>query len=142
MENWQLLAVIGIGFLLVELFTPLLFFLNFAVACFFTAIIAFFVFDWNILIPITVVVSIVLLKFVRPILMRSRNGNKKTGIQEKYIGKIAKVIEPVSVTKGTVAIYDERWSARVEVDEEIQIGEEVKIIKNDGLIFYVEKHKN
>ena len=42
MVLWQLLAVCGIAFLILEMFTPSMFFLNFALASFITAILSFY----------------------------------------------------------------------------------------------------
>lgn len=139
MEYWQLLVIAGIIFIIVEMFTPVMFFLNLAMACFVTALIAFFIVDWNVLIPIFVMFSAMFLLFLRPILVRTRNGGQKTGVEEKYIGKIAKVVEIVNATNGVISIYDERWNARSESGEEIPIGAEVKIIRNESLTLFVEK---
>lgn len=49
------------------------------------------------------------------------------------------MIEPVTKTTGAITIYDERWNARVDNDEEIPAGSEVRIIRNDSLIMYVER---
>lgn len=139
MLNWQLLIIAGILFLIIEIFTPMFFFLNFAIACFLTAILALFVVSWNILIPTFVALSAVFLFFLRPLLIKTRNGDKKTGVEEKYIGKIAKVVETVTLTSGVVSIYDERWNARSNTGEEFEVGAEVKIVKNESLLFFVEK---
>lgn len=139
MEYWQLLVIAGIIFIIIEMFTPVMFFLNLALACFATALVAFFVVDWNILVPIFVVCSAIFLLFLRPILVRTRNGGQKTGVEEKYIGKIAKVVETVNATNGVISIYDERWNARTESGEEIPVGAEVKIIRNESLTLFVEK---
>ncbi len=69
-----------------------------------------------------------------------KNKNYSTGVEEKYIGKTAKVIEEISKNNGVISIYDERWNARTINDETINIGEEVTIVKNESLIFYVEKY--
>lgn len=139
MLNWQILIIVGIIFLIVEIFTPVLFFLNFALACFVTAIVAIFIVSWNYLIPIFVVLSAVFLLFLRPILIKSRGAEKKTGVEEKYIGKIAKVKETVTTNSGVINIYNERWEARSNTGEEIPAGAEVKIIRNESLILFVEK---
>ncbi len=68
-----------------------------------------------------------------------KNKNYSTGVEEKYIGKTAKVIEDISKNSGAISIYDERWNARTLTDEFIKVGDEVKIVKNESLIFYVEK---
>lgn len=64
---------------------------------------------------------------------------KETGMEGKYIGQIVKVIEPITKYSGAITIYDERWEARVESDETIPAGSEVKIIKNESLVLTVEK---
>jgi inner membrane protein len=139
MEHWQLFIITGIVFVIVEMLTPVMFFLNLALACFVTAVFALFMVDWNILIPIFVCFSALFLMFLRPILTKIRVTEEKTGVEEKYIGKIAKVLEPVTLTKGVVSIYDERWTARSVSGEQIEVGAEVKIIKNESLLLYVEK---
>lgn len=140
MEYWQILGIVGVVFVIIEILTPVLFFLNLALACFLTAIVAFFVIDWNILLPIFVVASAIFLFFLRPLLLKSRgNGDKKTGVEEKYIGKTAKVLETVSPSGGVVSIYDERWNAKGISPDEIEAGTQVRIVKNEGLILYVEK---
>lgn len=139
MVHWQFLLVIGVVFLIIEMFTPIMFFLNLALAAFLTAIVAFYVVDWNILVPIFVVASAIFLLFLRPILIKKRENGQKTGVEEKYIGKIAKVVETVTTQSGVVSIYDERWNARSSTGEEIPVGSEVKIVKNESLLLYVEK---
>lgn len=139
MQHWQFLVIAGVVFLIIEMLTPVLFFLNLALACFITAVLAFFVFDWNVLIPAFVVFSAIFLLFLRPLLIKTRTNGQKTGMDEKYVGKIAKVTETVTKTSGLVSIYDERWTARTETDEEIPVGAEVKIIRYEDLILYVKK---
>lgn len=139
MEHWQLILITGIVFIIIEMLTPVMFFLNLALACFITAIFALFLIDWNILIPVFVVFSAIFLVFLRPILTKIRIKEEKTGVEEKYIGQLAKVVEAVTSTNGVVSIYDERWTARSASGEEIEVGAEVKIVRNESLILYVEK---
>lgn len=139
MLHWHLLVIVGILFLIVEIFMPMFFFLNFAIACFLTAILALFIPSWDILIPVTIALSAVFLMFLRPLLLRSKNGDKKTGVEEKYIGKIAKVTDTITSHSGVVSIYNERWEARSENGEEIPIGKEVKIVRNESLLLFVER---
>lgn len=139
MDIWQILLISGILFLIVEMFVPMVFFLNFALACFITAFVAVFIIDLNYLIPVFVVFSGLFLIFLRPVLVKKRNGAKKTGVEEKYIGKIAKVTNTVTANNGVVSIYNERWEARSETGEEIPEGTEVKIVRNESLVLYVEK---
>ncbi len=139
MEYWQILVIMGIIFIIIEIFTPVIFFLNFALACFLTAVVALFISDWNILIPVFVVFSAAFLMFLRPLLIKSRNSNQKTGVEEKYIGKIAKVTNTITSTSGVISIYNERWEARSNTGEEIPADSEVKIVRNESLVLYVEK---
>lgn len=141
MQYWQLLIITGIIFLIIEMLTPVMFFLNLALACFITAIIALFLVDWNVLIPIFVVFSAIFLIFLRPILIKNRENGKKTGVEEKYIGKTAKVTETVTENSGVISIYNERWEARSETGEEIPAGSDVKIVRNESLILYVKNEK-
>ena len=138
MQYWQILIITGLVFIIIEMFTPMMFFLNLALACFMTAIFAFFIIDWNILIPVFVTFSAIFLLFLRPFLIKTRTNGQKTGVEEKYIGKIAKVTDTVTLNKGVISIYNERWEARSNTGEEIAIGSEVKIIRNESLILYVE----
>lgn len=140
MLPWQILILFGVIFIIIEIFTPVMFFLNLALACFTTAAVAYYIFDWNILVPIFVVSSAIFLLFLRPILIKTReNEGTKTGVEDKYIGNIAKVTETITSTSGVVSIYNERWEARSNTGEEIPAGNEVKIVRNESLVLYVEK---
>lgn len=140
MVYWQIFAVAGILLLILEMFTPAMFFLNFALAAFVTAVFALYFHSWNILVPIFVILSALFLFALRPFLVRKKSDKStETGMESKYIGKIVKVIEPVSEFSGVVTIYDERWEARSENKEEIPTGVEVRVIKNEGLVLYVKR---
>jgi len=140
MEMWQLLVIIGLIFLVLEMFTPVLFFLNFAIAAFFTSLGAVYIHNVSILMLIFVLLSLLLIWFLRPLLVK-KNHNKElsTGMEAKYIDKIATVLDPVSQFKGTISIYDERWDARTFDDEIIEKGVKVRITQYDSLIMFVEK---
>lgn len=139
MLHWQLLILVGIVFLIIEIFTPVMFFLNLALACFITAFIALFIADLNYLIPTFVIFSLIFLLVLRPILIRKKENGEKTGVEEKYIGKIAKVTDTITSNSGVISIYNERWEARSNLGDEIPIGAEVKIVRNESLILFVEK---
>ena len=142
MIMWQLLVILGLVFLVLEMFTPMLFFLNFAIASFITAIASFIITNINILMLIFVVLSLLLLWFLRPLLVKSKNQkNSNTGMKSKYIGQTAKVIEEVTSDSGVISIYDERWNARSINNEIIPIGSIVEIIKHESLIMSVKLKK-
>lgn len=141
MTLWQFISVCGIVFLILEMFTPSMFFLNFALASFLTAIVSYFVKVPYILVIIFVVLSFVSFLFLRPILVRKFCKSKETGIQGKYIGKIAKVEQDVTSSSGVINIYGERWEARSENGNTICQGSEVEIIRNESIIMYVSEVK-
>ena len=140
MFMWQVWLIIGILFLIFEIFTPAMFFLNLSISALLVAGLALFVTNLSAQIIIFVVLSVIALLLLRPVFMNMKTEkSQQTGIQDKYIGKTVKVIEPITKSSGVITIYGERWEARTDSDEEIVIGSEVKIIRNESLIMYVEK---
>ena len=139
MLAWQFLCVVGIAFVILEIFTPSMFFLNFALAAFITAGFSLITLNKFALVIVFFMLSFLSFAFLRPILLRRNSKDTETGIEGKYIGKIAKVTEEVTAERGVITIYGERWDARTENGEVISIGSEVKILRNDSLIMYVTK---
>lgn len=140
MVLWEIFAIAGLAFLILEMIVPSMFFLNLALAGFVTAVVALFVKSWIILTFIFVVLSILSILLLRPILIKQKESKEKeTGMEGKYIGQIVKVIEPVTKFSGAITIYDERWEARTDSDETIPVGSEVRIVKNESLVLTVEK---
>ena len=140
MVLWEIYAISGLAFLILEMVVPSMFFLNLAFAGFITAIVALFIKSWIVLTFIFVILSILAILLLRPILVKQKEAKEKeTGMEGKYIGQIVKVIEPITKYSGAITIYDERWEARLESDETIPAGSEVKIIKNESLVLTVEK---
>ena len=137
---WEIFAIAGLVFLILEMLVPSMFFLNLAIAGFITAIVAVWITNWITLIILFTILSILSIVFLRPILIKNKKDKEnETGMEGKYIGKIVKVIEPIDKSSGAITIYDERWNARANVDEPIPTGSEVKIIKYDSLVLTVEK---
>ena len=136
---WQFLCVIGIAFVILEIFTPSMFFLNFALAAFITAGISLITLNKFALVLAFFLLSFLSFVFLRPILLRRNSKDTETGMEGKYIGKTARVTEEVTAECGVITIYGERWEARCENGEIISIGAEVKILRNDSLIMYVAK---
>ena len=140
MVLWEMFAIIGLAFLILEMLLPTMFFLNLAIAGFITAIVGVFITNWITLTVIFVLLSLLSIIFLRPILVKNKQSKEQqTGLEAKYIGKEVKVIETVTKISGAITIYDERWEARVLNGEDIPAGSMAKIIKNDSLIMYVEK---
>lgn len=139
MLAWHFLCVIGIAFVILEIFTPSMFFLNFALAAFITAGISLITLNKFALVLAFFLLSFLSFVFLRPILLRRNSKDTETGMEGKYIGKTAKVTEEVTAERGVITIYGERWEARCENGEIIPAGTEVKILRNDSLIMYVAK---
>ena len=135
---WQILAICGIAFLILEMFTPSMFFLNFSLASFICAVFSLYTKNPYVLVVAFFVFSFVSFIFLRPIIMRKLNKSQETGINSKYIGKIARVEQDVTESSGVITIYGERWDARSENGSTIQKGGEVKIVRNESIIMYVE----
>lgn len=139
MVLWEFLVVCGIGFIILELFTPSMFFLNFAVAAFVTAIVSLFTTKMITLVLVFFILSFLSFIFLRPLLLKKMSKETETGVNDKYIGKTAKVVEEINENGGVISIYDERWNAKSEDGSVISAGTNVQITKNEGLILYVKK---
>lgn len=135
---WQIWCIAGVILCIIEIFTPAMFFLNLGFACFIAAISAAFGLDgvWQVL--VFGVFAAIFLIWLRPFLMKQKHSGTPETI-EMYIGKIANVIEKVTPLGGKIAVYGEQWQAKSINDEEFAPGEQVKIVKNDSIIMYVEK---
>ena len=142
MLAWQILSIAGIIFIILEIFTPSMFFLNFALAAFLTALASLYTTKIIFLTLIFFILSFLSFAFLRPLILRRTNKETETGISDKYIGKIAKVIEEVSEFKGVIGIYGERWEARSIDKAVLPEGTEVKIVKNESIVMFVEKLNN
>ncbi len=137
---WQIILGIGFIFLILEMFTPTMFFLNFSISAFICAILSLYIKNVYFLIVVFSILSVVLIFTLRPLLVRkTQNKNLETGINAKYIGKTAKVIEKIDSNSGAITIYDERWQAKSKNNETFEVNEIVKIVSFEGIVAYVEK---
>ena len=139
-ELWMFYIVLAVVSVLIEVFIPTFFCINFAFAGIITALISIFWGDFYITMSIFLVLSLISIIFIKPMLEKYFKKGANADFNEQYIGKIVKVIEPVTCNKGAVTIYDERWEARVkDSNVTVDIGCDVKITGNDSLILFVEK---
>lgn len=139
MSMWQFLSICGIIFLILEMFTPSVFFLNFSLAAFLTAVVSLVVDNLYALAIIFVVLSFVSFWLLRPIIIGKFNKSKETGLNSKYIGKVVKADQEINEYSGAIQIYGERWDARSEDGSVIPQGTDVRIVRNESIIMYVEK---
>jgi len=139
MHLWQLLSIIGIVFLILEIFTPSMFFLNFSLAAFICAGVSVWIKNPFALTVIFFVLSFASFAFLRPVIMKRFSKETETGVNSKYIGKTLKTDVDITDNSGVINIYGERWEARSENGTLIPSGSEVKIVRNESIIMYVEK---
>ena len=141
MVHWQIFLIAGVVSLILEMIVPSMFFSNFVISGVLTAIISLWVTDITVLVIDFAVIALLSIILLRPFLLKTLKSSKEkeTGVKSEYIDQIAKVVQPVNKFAGVITVYDERWEARVENDDEIPEGTEVRIIKNDSLIMYVER---
>lgn len=139
MHLWELLGIVGIAFLILEMFTPSMFFLNFALAAFITSGISVFLKNPYALVIIFVILSFVSFAFLRPVLKKCFCKSKETGLNSKYIGQTAKAETEITENAGVITIYGERWEARSEDGSVVPPNSEVKIVRNESIVMYVTK---
>ena len=75
---------------------------------------------------------------MRPILVKKFSKSKETGLKSKYVDQIAKAEEDIAENSGVISIYGERWDARSENGTFIPKGSDVKIVRNESIIMYVQ----
>ena len=139
MEIWQIWCVVAFIFIIVEILTPAMFFLNLAFASFIVSFLAYFNLDITLQVILFAVMSLVGILVLRPYMLKKETKIQKTGIEEKYINKYAKVIEEINEFQGAITIYGERWLAREKNNNVVSVNDEVKIVANEGTLFIVEK---
>ena len=140
MATWIIFLIIALLFLIAEIYTPTMFFLNFSVASICCALFSLLTDNYNILIPLFVVISILSILFLRPFLNINPNKEKKEYFESQYVGKDATAITEITPFSGRISIYDENWEARLndENAKPIAKGKKVSIIRHTDLIMYVD----
>jgi len=141
MSIFIVFMIIALIFFIIEIYTPTMLFLNFALAAAICSILGLFIHSFNILVPIFVVLSILFLLFLRPLFNINPNKDAEHTIDSPYIGKQATAITNINAFSGRVKVYDEDWEARTSSDDvpEIAKGAKVTIIRHDDLTMYVEQ---
>lgn len=145
MNLWLILLIVSVAFLIMEMFTPTLFFINLSIAAAISAFIAYCGYSGTVITFVFLIISIATIGLIRPFLLEKMNSKQHaTGMDDKYIGKSAKVVAAVTKTEGRVSIYGEEWQAKLSPDStetSVEVGEQVKIISYDSIIFTVDKIK-
>lgn len=141
MSAWLVFLIVAIIFLMAEIYTMTVFFLNFSAAAVICALLGIGTDNYNVLIPIFCVLSILFILFLRPFLNINPKKDKEHSFESQYIGKIATAITEINEFSGRIKIYDEDWEARTN-DENAPIikkGAKVTIVRHNDLTMFVEK---
>ena len=141
MATWIVFLIVALLFFIAEIFTPTMFFLNFAAASTVCAFLGIFTDNYNVLIPIFAILSIIFILFLRPLLNINPQKMNEDSIDSQYINKIATATTNITAFSGRIKIYDEDWEARLLSEDapEIKEGSKVKIIRHNDLTMFVEK---
>jgi membrane protein implicated in regulation of membrane protease activity len=141
MSAWLVFLIVAVIFFFVEIYTPTMFFLNFALASLICAFLGIFTDNYNLLVPVFVILSIVFILFLRPLLNLHPQKTASKKFESQYIGQLATAITDITAFSGRIQIYDENWEARLadENQADIKKGSKVTIIRHDDLTMYVEK---
>lgn len=140
MSAWIVFLIAAVIFFIVEIYTTTMFFLNFAFAAAICSIFGIFTENYNVLIPIFVILSVIFLLFLRP-LFNIHAKNKTKNLDSQYLNQQATALTDINAFSGRLKIFDENWEART-LDEDaptIKKGTKVKIINHNDLTMYVEK---
>lgn len=141
MSAWIVFLIISLICFIAEIYTPTMFFLNFAIAGIVCTVLALLTDNYNVLVPIFTILSILFILFLRPLLNINPKKEKEHTFESQYIGKVATAITDINAFSGRLKIYDEDWEARTtnESAPEIKKGSKVTILRHDDLTMYVEK---
>ncbi len=141
MSAWLVFLIVAIVFFIAEIYTPIMFFMNFAAAAVVCALLGIGTDNYNILIPIFCVLSILFILFLRPFLNINPKKEKKHSFESQYVNQMATAITDITEFTGRIRIYDEDWEARLATPDspEIKKGSKVTIVHHDDLTMYVEK---
>ena len=141
MSAWLVFLIVAVIFFFVEIYTPTMFFLNFALASLICAFLGIFTDNYNLLVPVFVILSIVFILFLRPLLNIRPQKTASKKFESQYIGQQATAISDITAFSGRIQIYDENWEARIadENGADIKKGAKVNIVRHDDLTMYVEK---
>lgn len=141
MEFWMFFLIISLVAVVIEIFLPSMFCINFAFAGIITAVVSIF---WDAslakLVLLFAILSLLSIIFIKPMFVKILKKDTNADFNDQYIGKVVKCIENINTQSGAVTVYDERWEARLNQDgEEIPAGQDVRIVRNDSLVLYVER---
>ena len=143
METWHIWIIIGIAFLVWEIFTPGFFVASIGVGAFLAAITSYFGGGATYQIVSLIIGALITFLFIRPLFIwyqKSKGDNRETGTYA-LIGQTALVLESIknSTNEGRVKIGGEEWKACSSGGDDIAEGDLVVVEKIEGATVFVKK---
>lgn len=141
MELWIFWAILGIIFLIFEMFNTTFFLIGMAIGAFVSSALSYYQFDLFWQIAAFALLSLIFTIYVRPLFkgfLKSSAPND-TNV-DKYKGQKAKVIVKInnSENTGRIRVFDEEWFAQSLDKSVIEVGELVEIKYIESMTAYVE----
>ncbi len=134
-------GVLFLLFVVIELATVNLVTIWFAIGALITLFVSYFI-KVNVLIQtvIFIVVSLISLLLTKPIIRKFKVVNFEPTNSDRYIGKKGDVIKRITPKeKGEVKVLGTVWTATS--DETLEVGDEIEVVKIDGVKLIVKKEE-
>lgn len=143
MEIWHIWIIIGIAFLVWEVFTPGFFVASIGVGAFFAAITSYFGGGATYQVISIIIGALITFLFIRPLFLwyqKSKGDNRETGTYA-LIGQTALVLESIksNTNEGRVKVKGEEWKACSSCGDNIEEGDLVVVEKIEGATAFVKK---
>lgn len=133
LELWVIWIIIGLLFMIIEIFTPGFYFMSVGVAAIFTGLIGFFIPNPIVQLGLFAILCFILFVYLRKLALKFFITNNIETNAMALVGKRAKVTQTIlRDEKGYVKVSGEEWVAISEEERDFEIGEKVKIVKIDG----------
>ncbi|MBP6961892.1 MAG: NfeD family protein [Thermotogae bacterium] len=133
--------ILGVLFLIAEIFTPSFFIMWFGIGSFAAMLVAF-LFENSVLYQaiVFIVVSLIFVLFTRKMAQKMSGKPSRLISQDEMIGKEGVVSETITADggKGLVRINKDIWRARSLKDQEILSGAKIKVIELKGVTVTVD----
>ncbi len=133
--------ILGVLFLIAEIFTPSFFIMWFGIGSFAAMLVAF-LFENSVLYQaiVFIVVSLIFVLFTRKMAQKMSGKPSRLISQDEMIGKEGVVSETITADggKGLVRINKDIWRARSLKDQEILAGAKIKVIELKGVTVTVD----
>ena len=137
--SWEILSVIGVGFIIFEIMAPTFYFLPIGVSFLVAAGVAHQYDDQIIILSSFAIALFLNILVFRKFLERFHQKTEKLTNFEGMIGKECEVTEKIEKNKyGYVKLYGDLWRAGNKHGHEFEVGERAIIAEVDGNKVYVE----